>query len=50
MSSLSFEMILTHIIVGTDALMVGIDILNVQDVIVLHPGLLGESLQGIGRW
>ena len=39
----------THIIVATDALMVGIDLPNVQDVIVLHPKLLDETLQKIGR-
>ena len=50
MSSPSFERILTYIIVGTGALAVGIDLLNVHDVIVLHLKLLGGTLQKIEQW
>ncbi|KAK7687037.1 hypothetical protein QCA50_009537 [Cerrena zonata] len=39
----------TQIIVATDALMVGIDLPNVQDVIVLLPKTLDEALQKVGR-
>ena len=39
----------TQIIVATDALMVGIDLPNVEDVIVLLPKQLDEVLQKIGR-
>ena len=50
MSSPSFERILTYIIVGTGALVIGIDLLNVHDVIVLHLKLLGGTLQKIEQW
>ena len=50
MSSPSFERILTYIIVGMGALAVGIDLLNVHDVIVLHLKLLGGTLQKIEQW
>ena len=49
-SSPSFERILTHIIVETGALVVGIDLLNVHDVIVLHLKLPGGTLQKIEQW
>ena len=50
MSSPSFERILTYIIVGTGPLVIGIDLLNVHDVIVLHLKLLGGTLQKIEQW
>ena len=50
MSSPSFERILTYIIVGTGALVIGIDLLNVHDVIVLRLKLLGGTLQKIEQW
>ena len=50
MSSPSFERILTNIIVATGALVVGIGLLNVHDVIVLHLKLLGGTLQKIEQW
>ena len=50
MSSPSFERILTYTIVGTGALVIGIDLLNVHDVIVLHLKLLGGTLQKIEQW
>ena len=50
MSSPSFERILTNIIVATGALVVGIGLLNVHDVIALHLKLLGGTLQKIEQW
>ncbi|KAK7688667.1 hypothetical protein QCA50_008205 [Cerrena zonata] len=39
----------TQVIVATDAMMVGIDLPNVEDVLVLSPENLDEFLQKIGR-
>ena len=39
----------THIIVAADALMAGIDLPNVQDIIALHLKLLISYFRGLGR-
>ena len=39
----------THIIVAVDALMAGIDLPNVQDIIALHLKLLISYFRGLGR-
>ena len=39
----------THIIVAADALMAGIDLPNVQDIIALHLKLLMSYFRGLGR-
>ena len=38
----------THIIVAADALMAGIDLPNVQDIIALRPKLLMSYFRGLG--